>query len=135
MRDTIVDMSLRLLLGFVIPAMTLVPSGALAQGAPASSGSTSGVQCLSRTFVDAHGTAQPLTIYVPAGEASAYAGRGFAAGACGATSLAAYRTQACQAARLGNTAVQNRLTQVLGVSPKDLCESANRAAQLPTSGN
>jgi hypothetical protein len=124
------------LLAFVIPAIALVPSGALAQAAPASSGPPSGVQCLTRSFVDAHGTAQPLTIYVPAGEGGTYAGRGFAAGACGATSLATYRRQACQAARLGNTAVQNRLTQVLGVSPKALCASANRAAQLPaSSGN
>lgn len=133
MRRSIVEVSLRPLLAFVVPAMALAPSGALAQASAASSGSASGVQCLTRTFLDANGTAQPLTVYVPAGEAATYAGKGFTAAACGGASLATYRRQACQAARLGNTAVQNRLTQVLGVSPKDLCESANRAAQLPAS--
>ena len=130
MRNPIVEISLASVLALVIPVMTLVSSAALAQAAPASSGSGSGVQCLTRSFVDAHGAAQPLTVYVPGDETTTYAGRGFAAGACGATSLATYRRQACQAARLGNTAVQNRLTQVLGVSPASLCESANRAAQL-----
>jgi hypothetical protein len=123
----------RTVLALVMLALAPAPSNALAQATTAASASPTAVQCLMRTFLDATGTAQPITIYVPAREAGAYAAGGFVVSACGAMSLAAYRAEACRVSRLGNTAVQNRLTEILGARPKDLCASANRAAQVTAS--
>jgi hypothetical protein len=86
-----------------------------------------GVQCLSRPFTDASGASQTLTIYVLAAETQTYGANGFASDVCRGMSPTAYRSETCRIAQLGNDAVQNRLTQVLGARPIDLCNSAQRA--------
>ena len=114
------------LLGVALLAITPAPTVVRAQGAP-----PAGVQCLTRSFADANGNAQPLTIFVPSAEAGTYSAKGFVAGACGSMSVTAYRAESCRVARLGNEAVQARLTQILGARPQDLCDSVKRAAPYP----
>ena len=119
---------------FALAFMMLSPAPVPVQAQSSPPGQTT---CLNRAIFDASGASQPLTIYVPVGESGTYAARGFVAGACGAMSLAEYRTEACRLAHTGNDAVQARLTEILGASPKDLCESVKRAApiQAATPGN
>lgn len=71
-----------------------------------------------------------LAIFVPAEEVADYASRGFQPAQCPATLGAReeWEAEACQLAESGNEAVQKRLTEVLTVSPAQLCASARAAA-------
>jgi hypothetical protein len=131
MRRVITRLGGPALVSAIVLAPVLAPSAAPAQTATYTP--PAGVQCLSRAFVDATGTSRPLSIYVPAGETTTYAAKGFVAGACTGMSLTAYRNESCRIAHMGNDAVQKRLTHLLGARPKDLCDSALRAAPLPAS--
>lgn len=88
-------------------------------------------ECLARTYKDADGLDRPLVIAVPPGEASEYGRLGFQPASCASIDLVAYRDEVCRLPTLGNSAVQNRLEEVLGAAPLKMCASAKIAAETP----
>jgi hypothetical protein len=84
--------------------------------------------CLSRDVVAEAGKSEPITVMVADDEAMLLQAKGFAVSSCpmDAVSQAQYRDEICRAASEGNSAVQLRLTEVLGESPAWLCASAKR---------
>jgi len=121
--------------GVLLAAQGHALAQTIAAGATGGGTAPVGATCLSRPFVDANGVTQPHTIYVPAGEASAYRAKGFTPAACGAVSVEVHRARMCRMALYGNDAVQKRFEQVLGAKPKELCESAKRVTPFPAAAN
>lgn len=89
-------------------------------------GTPASAACLTRSVTDASGIAKPMVIVAPDGEIRAYSARGFAVTPCTLTAaqMAYERDEMCKATKLGNDAVQKRLEQVVGASPKQMCASA-----------
>jgi len=89
--------------------------------------------CLSRHIVADAGKPELLTVWVADEEAARLQAKGFVMSSCptDAVSSTQYRDGICRVASEGNSAVQLRLTQVLGESPAWLCASAQRLLSSP----
>lgn len=109
------------------PSTTVLAPGATAASVP--------LQCLTREFKDSKGVAHQMPIFVPGKEVATHAAKGFATSACGTMKIEEYRREVCRLSRMGNTAVQHRLEQVLGAAPKALCASIKAVAPFPAAEN
>lgn len=121
----------------MIASFAAASTGAAAEAAeaPNAMGSAEalplGAKCMTRSHKDAQGTDHALTIVVPDAALGRFAGKGFTASPCNSMTVTEYRTRACRLAAQGNEAVQKRLEQVLGASPKELCSAVKAVAPFP----
>lgn len=112
--------------------LVALPVAALSMPSSASAATclTKGLEAVPQVAGEAKG--QSFTVIVDDIDAPAFRSRGLKEQSCDATFTdkaeeADYRDRICALANFGNEAVQNQLTRALGLRPRELCETAQRA--------
>lgn len=93
--------------------------------------------CVVKPITEASGKSVNLRLLLSSADAGEVLSLGFLPSACDGLDqhLPEYKAAVCKVAAFGNDAVQNRLTELLGVAPAKLCKSASDLLGQTTLGN